>query len=181
MLSKKMDVLLIRFPDAPPVFVPKSDNVLKKYFNYISKTYGKFYASITTSHCVHVEACSRLISHCFDTISEVRVIKSLYGGKGGFGSNLKKQGGKLSKKRKSNISDCRDIAGNRLKTLRDSRLLTEYIEAKSSKNKKKEILSKLEKLETHTQPLYHPSMGNSIQKQSDEAIVYLASAFSEGT
>ena len=48
---------------------------------------------------------------------------SLLGGKGGFGANLKRQGSRMAGKHITNFEACRDIHGNRLRTLNDAKRL----------------------------------------------------------
>ena len=45
----------------------------------------------------------------------------LNGGKGGFGSNLKAQGGRMANKKTTNFDSCRNLAGRRLKTIEIAR------------------------------------------------------------
>jgi hypothetical protein len=42
----------------------------------------------------------------------------LLGGKGGFGSELRKMGARLAAKKTTNFDSCRDLSGRRLKTVR---------------------------------------------------------------
>ncbi|KAJ2637464.1 hypothetical protein GGF40_002345 [Coemansia sp. RSA 1286] len=51
------------------------------------------------------------------------------GGKGGFGSTLRSQGNKVSKKKPANYDNCRDIYGRRLKTLKDAKAIVDRAEA----------------------------------------------------
>lgn len=89
---------------------------------------------------------SELASLPLDTINEIQVFATLLGGKGGFGSNLKKQGGKLSKRTKSNYDACRDLQGNRIQSLKDSQKLQEWTENQPARHakRKSEIESKLQ-------------------------------------
>lgn len=51
------------------------------------------------------------------------------GGKGGFGSRLKAEGQRLSNpKRAGNYAECRNLEGRRLKDVRDTQLIQEYLE-----------------------------------------------------
>jgi hypothetical protein len=45
----------------------------------------------------------------------------LLGGKGGFGSMLRAQGGRMSSKKSTNFDACRDLSGRRLKTVKDAK------------------------------------------------------------
>jgi hypothetical protein len=45
------------------------------------------------------------------------LLARLNGGKGGFGANLRSQGGRMKSKKMENIDACRDLSGRRLGTL----------------------------------------------------------------
>ncbi|CAB11702.1 Telomere maintenance protein SDE2 [Schizosaccharomyces pombe] len=72
------------------------------------------------------------------------------GGKGGFGSQLRAAGGRMSKKRneQENQDSCRDLDGNRLGTIRQAKELSEYLakkpaETRAKKEAKKQKLNKV--------------------------------------
>lgn len=70
---------------------------------------------------------------------EIAVRLRLPGGKGGFGSNLRAQGNKMSsKKRSGGYEACRDLSGNRLRTLNQSRLIQEYLKREPEIEQKRE-------------------------------------------
>jgi hypothetical protein len=50
----------------------------------------------------------------------IHLTLSLNGGKGGFGANLKRLGGRMSRKGATNYEACRDLNGRRLRTLHDA-------------------------------------------------------------
>ena len=57
------------------------------------------------------------------------------GGKGGFGSMLRSQGGRMAKKRrgeKKNVGSCRDLSGRRLRTMQDAQLYVFFERANSA-------------------------------------------------
>lgn len=59
---------------------------------------------------------------------EIRL--SILGGKGGFGSMLRAQGGKMSaRKGEENNDSCRDLNGRRLKTVKEAQSLAAYLAA----------------------------------------------------
>ncbi|ORX43358.1 hypothetical protein BCR36DRAFT_399956 [Piromyces finnis] len=68
---------------------------------------------------------------------------SILGGKGGFGSMLRAQGGKMSSKKTTNVESCRDLQGRRLKTINDATKLVDYLNKESErKRKRKEDIDK---------------------------------------
>ncbi|KAL7753854.1 hypothetical protein RI367_000786 [Sorochytrium milnesiophthora] len=52
----------------------------------------------------------------------------LNGGKGGFGSMLRAQGGRMSSRRPTNTDACRDLSGRRLKSINEAKKLADKLE-----------------------------------------------------
>lgn len=72
----------------------------------------------------------------------------LLGGKGGFGSQLRAQGNKMSsKKRAGGYEACRDLSGRRIRTINQAKLIDEYLRKKPELEAKRdeEIRAKMEK------------------------------------
>ncbi|KAJ3211482.1 hypothetical protein HDU67_004518 [Dinochytrium kinnereticum] len=71
----------------------------------------------------------------------------LRGGKGGFGSMLRAQGGKMASKKTTNFEACRDLSGRRLKTVNDAKKLAEFLEKEPERKKRKTeaVKEKIEK------------------------------------
>ncbi|KAF8896528.1 telomere stability and silencing-domain-containing protein [Infundibulicybe gibba] len=59
----------------------------------------------------------------------LRLAPCLLGGKGGFGSQLRAAGGRMSSQKTSNNDSCRDLTGRRLSTIKEAKKLAEYLEA----------------------------------------------------
>ncbi|KAL1744706.1 telomere stability and silencing-domain-containing protein [Schizophyllum fasciatum] len=59
----------------------------------------------------------------------LRLSARLLGGKGGFGSQLRAAGGRMSSQKTSNNDSCRDLNGRRLSTIKEAKKLAEYLEA----------------------------------------------------
>ena len=51
----------------------------------------------------------------------LRLIPRLPGGKGGFGSQLRAAGGRMSSQKTSNNDSCRDLSGRRLSTIKEAK------------------------------------------------------------
>ncbi|KAI0315564.1 telomere stability and silencing-domain-containing protein [Amylostereum chailletii] len=49
------------------------------------------------------------------------------GGKGGFGSQLRAAGGRMSSQKTSNNDSCRDLSGRRLSTMKEAKRLEDYL------------------------------------------------------
>ncbi|CAB4427032.1 unnamed protein product [Rhizophagus irregularis] len=52
----------------------------------------------------------------------------ILGGKGGFGSMLRAQGGKMASQKTTNFEACRDLNGRRLRTVNEARRLADHLE-----------------------------------------------------
>ncbi|KAK3829222.1 MAG: telomere stability and silencing-domain-containing protein [Benniella sp.] len=79
----------------------------------------------------------------------------LSGGKGGFGSMLRAQGGRMSSQKSTNTDACRDLSGRRIKTVNEAKKMAEYIqkEPERAKAKKESLKRKIEeKLEVAERP-----------------------------
>lgn len=81
-----------------------------------------------------------LLSSNYDTILPLRLSVPLCGGKGGFGSQLRAAGGRMSSKRKNNQGDNnssnRNLDGRRLRTVNEAKALAEYLALKPEMEKK---------------------------------------------
>ncbi|EAU85597.1 hypothetical protein CC1G_06310 [Coprinopsis cinerea okayama7 len=59
----------------------------------------------------------------------LRLAPRILGGKGGFGSQLRAAGGRMSSQKTNNNDSCRDLSGRRLSTIREAKKLAEYLES----------------------------------------------------
>ncbi|KAJ3809282.1 telomere stability and silencing-domain-containing protein [Lentinula aff. lateritia] len=59
----------------------------------------------------------------------LRLSPRVLGGKGGFGSQLRAAGGRMSSQKTNNNDSCRDLSGRRLSTLKEAKKLAEYLES----------------------------------------------------
>ncbi|WVO18256.1 hypothetical protein L204_105966 [Cryptococcus depauperatus] len=60
------------------------------------------------------------------------VTPRLRGGKGGFGSQLRAAGGRMSSGKSTNMDSCRDLSGRRLGTIKEAKRQAELLESESS-------------------------------------------------
>ncbi|KAJ7509987.1 telomere stability and silencing-domain-containing protein [Mycena galericulata] len=67
----------------------------------------------------------------------LRLTPRLLGGKGGFGSQLRAAGGRMSSQKTSNNDSCRDLSGRRLNTIKEAKKLVEYLESEPERLKAK--------------------------------------------
>ncbi|KAL9065971.1 MAG: hypothetical protein Q9161_007886 [Pseudevernia consocians] len=83
---------------------------------------------------------STLLSSRHDAFLPLRLSVPLCGGKGGFGSQLRAAGGRMSSKRKNNQGDTnssnRNLDGRRLRTVNEAKALAEYLALKPEMEKK---------------------------------------------
>ncbi|MCJ1353112.1 MAG: hypothetical protein MMC33_003097 [Icmadophila ericetorum] len=83
---------------------------------------------------------SSLLSDANDTFLPLRLSVPLCGGKGGFGSQLRAAGGRMSSKRKKNQGENngsnRNLDGRRLRTVTEAKALAEYLALKPEMEKK---------------------------------------------
>ncbi|KAF8838589.1 hypothetical protein BDN67DRAFT_70675 [Paxillus ammoniavirescens] len=80
----------------------------------------------------------------------LRLVPRLRGGKGGFGSQLRAAGGRMSSQKTNNNDSCRDLSGRRLSTIKTAKRLVDYMENEEERKKaateaKKAKLDKLER------------------------------------
>ena len=83
---------------------------------------------------------STLLSSDHDTLLPLRLSVPLCGGKGGFGSQLRAAGGRMSSRKKNNQGDNnssnRNLDGRRLRTVNEAKALAEYLALKPDMEKK---------------------------------------------
>ncbi|KAL8710331.1 MAG: hypothetical protein Q9220_005101 [cf. Caloplaca sp. 1 TL-2023] len=81
-----------------------------------------------------------LLPNQHDTIVPIRLSLPVCGGKGGFGSQLRAAGGRMSSKRKRNqgeeFSSNRNLDGRRLRTVAEAKALAEYLALKPEMEKR---------------------------------------------
>lgn len=86
------------------------------------------------------EQISTLVSSDSDAFLSLRLSARLCGGKGGFGSQLRAAGGRMSSKKKRNQGEnngsSRNLDGRRLRTVTEAKALAEYLAIKPDMEKK---------------------------------------------
>ncbi|KAH7106426.1 telomere stability and silencing-domain-containing protein [Auriculariales sp. MPI-PUGE-AT-0066] len=65
----------------------------------------------------------------------LRLAPAVRGGKGGFGSQLRAAGGRMSSRRTNNTDSCRDLNGRRLGTVKEAEKLAAYLESEPERKK----------------------------------------------
>lgn len=82
---------------------------------------------------------STLLSTPDDTLLSLRLSRKLCGGKGGFGSQLRAAGGRMSSRKKNNANATgsnRNLDGRRLRTVDEAKRLAEYLAMKPEMERK---------------------------------------------
>ncbi|KAG6886250.1 hypothetical protein C0992_004533 [Termitomyces sp. T32_za158] len=92
-------------------------------------------------------AVSSLHADVTDTTStynfvSLRLTPRLLGGKGGFGSQLRAAGGRMSSQKTSNNDSCRDLNGRKLSTIKEAKKLADYIETEPERKAAKAAAQK---------------------------------------
>ncbi|KAJ1341773.1 hypothetical protein BSLG_003668 [Batrachochytrium salamandrivorans] len=110
------------------------------------------------------------------------MVPMMCGGKGGFGSMLRAQGGRMASKRPTNNDSCRDLSGRRVKTVNDAKALANYIEKEPER-----LRQQSEKIAKKIQDgLREPTKrkirfdDNEFENEHDDAIDLVSNAVEQG-
>jgi len=108
-----------------------------------------------SSPSIHVLSESATVSTLhledeFNPLVSLRLTPDIFGGKGGFGSQLRAAGGRMSSQKTSNNDSCRDLNGRRLSTIKEAKKVAQYLEEEPLRKKaaaeaQKAKLKKLER------------------------------------
>jgi len=130
-------VLIQAFAPFPTlsIFVPNTTQI-SELIPLINEKYPSFPLSLASSlvfssHSGHVPPPQSLISDlkaASTNIVSLRLSPRLLGGKGGFGSQLRAAGGRMSSQKTNNNDSCRDLTGRKLSTIKEAKKLAEYIQ-----------------------------------------------------
>ena len=123
-------VLIQAFAPFPTlsILVPNTTHI-SELFPLIKGKYPSFPLSLASSlvfstHSSHVPPPQSLISDLKDISSNIvslRLSPRILGGKGGFGSQLRAAGGRMSSQKTNNNDSCRDLTGRRLSTIKEAK------------------------------------------------------------
>lgn len=98
------DLLAERYPELPPGLV-------------LSPHRGSIPSPETPLSFLCEDGDNDAIGH----LLSLRLVPRLRGGKGGFGSQLRAAGGRMSSQKTSNNDSCRDLSGRRLSTIKEAK------------------------------------------------------------
>jgi len=137
-LNSSLSVLIQAFAPFPTLslLVLADTTEISELFPLIKGKYPSFPLSLASSlvfstHSGHVPLPQSLISDLKAISSNLvflRLSPRLLGGKGGFGSQLRAAGGRMSSQKTNNNDSCRDLTGRRLSTIKEAKKLAEYIQ-----------------------------------------------------
>ena len=125
-------VLIQAFAPFPTltISVPESTEI-QGIFPLIHERYPTFPLSLASSlafstHSGYVPPAQSLVSELksgqsSDGLVTLRLSPRLLGGKGGFGSQLRAAGGRMSSQKTNNNDSCRDLTGRRLSTIKEAK------------------------------------------------------------
>ncbi|KAL2811086.1 telomere stability and silencing-domain-containing protein [Aspergillus granulosus] len=157
MPASQVNVLLSSFPGlslpstvsfALPATSTLSD-LCEKVSSYIPSSVSLQSLVLTTTSNKQILPSSRTLSELISpndettatsTLLPLRLSVPMCGGKGGFGSQLRAAGGRMSSRRKRNQGDdngsSRNLDGRRLRTVNEAKALAEYLAVKPEMDKK---------------------------------------------
>lgn len=126
------DVLIQAFAPFPTlsISVPESAQI-RDLFTLIHDRHPSFPLSLADSlvfstHSGHVPPIDSPVAalrspEASEYLVTLRLTPRLLGGKGGFGSQLRAAGGRMSSQKTSNNDSCRDLSGRRLSTIKEAK------------------------------------------------------------
>ncbi|KAJ5544627.1 hypothetical protein N7535_006980 [Penicillium sp. DV-2018c] len=156
MVSSNVNVLLASFPglSLPATLsfslpsTATADDLTQKVASYLPSSVLLRSLVLTTTSNKEITASSKSIraylpvcdGDSTSSLLPLRLSVPLCGGKGGFGSQLRAAGGRMSSKRKRNQGDnngsSRNLDGRRLRTVNEAKALAEYLAVKPEMDKK---------------------------------------------
>ena len=151
MASRTVNVLLTSFPGlglpstlSHPVSASSSISDLSlQLTSRLPQIESRFIITTTSNKEISTSSqapVSSLLSSDHDSFLPLRLSVPLCGGKGGFGSQLRAAGGRMSSKRKKNQGENngsnRNLDGRRLRTVTEAKALAEYLALKPEMEKK---------------------------------------------
>jgi hypothetical protein len=114
----------------------KTEIIVNEDCNILQVLYDRFRLKLSDYYLVK----------CAESVFNVKL--RIVGGKGGFGSQLRAQGNKMSsKKRAGNYESCRSLNGQRIRVQKQTKMIEEYLarEPERLSKKEQEIREKMQK------------------------------------
>ncbi|CAG8023483.1 unnamed protein product [Penicillium olsonii] len=156
MAAQNVNILLATFPGLalPPTLsfaLPSTASIsdlTEKVASYLPPALSLDSLVLTTTNNKQLSPSAQCIGsilsssggNSISTLLPLRLTAPMCGGKGGFGSQLRAAGGRMSSKRKRNQGDnnssSRNLDGRRLRTVNEAKALAEYLSVKPEMDKK---------------------------------------------
>ena len=125
-------VLISTFPPFPTLSLSaSSDAPFSTLYDLLAERYPELPSDLVLSpHRGCAPALDAPLSSLFllnedanngTPLVSLRLVPRLRGGKGGFGSQLRAAGGRMSSQKTSNNDSCRDLSGRRLSTIKEAK------------------------------------------------------------
>jgi Silencing defective 2 N-terminal ubiquitin domain len=124
-------VLISSFPPFPTVALSVPDDIT---LGNLHDLLLARYAFLPSTADLHLSPLSGTVSDQATPLSSIlgphdvghslvslRLVPRMRGGKGGFGSQLRAAGGRMSSQKTSNNDSCRDLSGRRLSTIKEAK------------------------------------------------------------
>ncbi|KAI7897435.1 telomere stability and silencing-domain-containing protein [Mucor mucedo] len=113
-----------------------------------------------------------------DDILYFNVSGRLLGGKGGFGSMLRAQGGRMNAQKTTNFEACRDLQGRRIRTVNDAKKLQEELDAipEREAEKREKLKRKIDEALKEREPTKHLFDDNQFLEDKEEVVESVKSA-----
>lgn len=94
--------------------------------------------STTSGRLLRSSPTTQISTFTLTDLLTLRLTPPLCGGKGGFGSQLRAAGGRMSSRKKSqeNSDSCRNLDGRRMRTVKEAKALAAWLEVKPEMDKK---------------------------------------------
>ncbi|KAF2281604.1 uncharacterized protein EI97DRAFT_429607 [Westerdykella ornata] len=138
-LINTLDGKTLAFPSAKDAPISEIHSTLSSRLEW---THSSPYILTTTNRRIvsswSTAPTSTLLSSESDTFLPLRLTVPLCGGKGGFGSILRAQGGRMSSRKKQGEQNgsSRNLDGRRLRTVAEAKALAEYLASKPEMERK---------------------------------------------
>lgn len=151
MAHQTVNILLTTFPglNLPPTLLLQAQrsssisDVLSQIYDRIPQTNTRLILTTTSNKALSTSCSapiSTLLADEYNDLISLRLSVPLCGGKGGFGSQLRAAGGRMSSRRKRNQGENngsnRNLDGRRLRTVTEAKALAEYLALKPEMEKK---------------------------------------------
>ncbi|KAF1799303.1 telomere stability and silencing-domain-containing protein [Mucor lusitanicus] len=105
----------------------------------------------------------------------------MLGGKGGFGSMLRAQGGRMNAQKTTNFEACRDLQGRRIRTVNDAKKLQEELDAipEREAEKREKLKKKIEEALKEREPRKYLFDDNKFLEDKEDVVENVKSAVSD--